>query len=279
MSGFLTYCLQRFTPVLLLLAGVNAVNAQSKRFVHVAAGDYSLGREGYINNPQRTVHTNGFDIAATELTNAEFEKFVQATGYVTDAERRKNALVFTPGLREFRWLEDSTACWRYPNGITRGGIEDKMDHPVTAISYRDAVAYCDWAGVRLPTLDEWEIASRAGAATTYFWGNEMTPLSAYANIWKGRDHLQADSTDGYMYTSPVASFKPNPWGLYDVYGNVFEYCEGRLPTDKAGSRAVHARGGSWWCSKNSCSFFNSVDIGSVKRGASFSNLGFRVVKR
>nr|WP_295866255.1 SUMF1/EgtB/PvdO family nonheme iron enzyme [uncultured Chitinophaga sp.] len=279
MSGFLTYCLQRFTPVLLLLAGVNAVNGQSQRFVHVAAGDYSLGREGYINNPLRTVHTNGFDIAATELTNADFEKFVQATGYVTDAERRKNALVFTPGLREFRWLEDSTACWRYPNGITRGGIKDKMDHPVTTISYRDAIAYCDWAGVRLPTLDEWEIASRAGAPTTYFWGNEMTPLSTYANVWKGRDHLQADSTDGYMYTAPVASFKPNSWGMYDVYGNVFEYCDGRLPTDKAGSRVIHARGGSWWCSKNACSFFNSVDIGSVKRGASFSNLGFRVVKR
>lgn len=279
MNSLLTYFLQRFTPVLLLLTGVNAVNGQSRRFIHVAAGDYTLGRKGYVNNPLRTVHTGGFDIAATELTNADFEKFVQATGYVTDAERRKNALVFTPGLREFRWLEDSTACWRYPNGVARGGIENKMDHPVTTISYRDAIAYCEWAGVRLPTLDEWEIASRAGASTTYFWGDEMTPLSTYANVWKGRDHLQADSTDGYMYTSPAGSFKPNPWGLYDVYGNVFEYCEGRLPTDKTDSRVVHARGGSWWCSKNSCGFFNSVDIGNVKRGASFSNLGFRVVKK
>lgn len=279
MSGFLTYCLQRFTPVLLMLAGVNAVNGQSSRLVHVPAGDYTLGRKGYINNPLRTVHTNGFDIAATELTNAEFEKFVQATGYVTDAERNKNALVFSPGLREFRWLEDTTACWRYPNGVTRGGIENKMDHPVTTISYRDAVAYCKWAGVRLPSLDEWEIASRAGATTTYFWGDDMMPLSTYANVWHGRDHLQADSTDGYMYTAPVGSFKPNAWGLYDMYGNVFEYCEGRLPTDKPDSRSVHARGGSWWCSKNSCAFFNSVDIGRVKRGASFSNLGFRVVRK
>lgn len=279
MKTFLKYCLQHITPVLLMLAGVNAVKGQSPAFVHVPAGEYRVGKKDYPMNPLRTVHTNGFDIAATELTNTDFEKFVQATGYITDAERLKNALVFEPGLREFRWLEDSTAYWRYPNGISRGDITSKMNHPVTCISYRDAMAYCQWAGVRLPTLDEWEIASRAGASTTYFWGDDLSQISTYANVWHGRDHLKADSSDQYMYTAPVASFKPNPWGLYDIYGNIFEFCEGRVPTDEKNSRVVHARGGSWWCSKNSCSFFNSVDIGRVKRGASFSNLGLRVVKK
>jgi formylglycine-generating enzyme required for sulfatase activity len=219
---------------------------------------------------------NSFSIAATETTNSQFLQFVVATGYLTDAEKFKDALVFAPGLEEFRWLEDSTACWRYPNGKSRGGITDKMNHPVTTISYTDIQAYCQWAEVRLPSFEEWEIASRAGAATTYCWGDDADSITRYANIWHGRDHLTADSTDGFMYTAPVASFQPNAWGLYDMYGNVFEFCEGRLSSD-GDKKLAHARGGSWWCSSNSCSFFNSVDIGRVHPNASFSNQGFRVV--
>ncbi|MVT10260.1 formylglycine-generating enzyme family protein [Chitinophaga tropicalis] len=244
-------------------------------FVRIPVGDYQVGRKGHHLNPLRKVHVNSYYIGATEVTNRLFAAFITATGYVTDAERRHNAMVFEPGLEEFRWLEDSTACWKYPNGISRGGITDKMDHPVTCISYADIQVYCKWAGVRLPSFEEWEIASRAGASTTYFWGEDTSQLSTYANVWHGHDHLRADSTDGYMYTSPVASFKPNAFGLYDVYGNVFEFCEGHLKDEKA----VHARGGSWWCSQHSCSYFNSVEIGRVNAHASFSNQGFRVVKK
>lgn len=253
-------------------------------YINIPAGTYTVGEKGHVQNPLRTVRTTGFEIAATELTNASFEKFVLATGYITDAEKFKNAMVFVPGLAEFRWLEDSTAYWRYPNGKRRGGIEQKMDHPVTTISYHDAQAYCIWAKVRLPTLDEWEIASRGAnvenpAARR---SNAKNPASpgfdiASGNIWRGRDHLQADSSDGFMYTSPVGSFRPNASGLYDLFGNVFEFCSGALPGD--GKNIVHARGGSWWCSKNACSFFNATDIGRVHVRASFSNQGFRVVKR
>jgi len=199
-------------------------------------------------------------------------------GYTTDAERLHNAMVFEPGLKEFRWLEDSTAYWRFPNGVSRGGIDHKMNHPVTCISYSDIKAYCQWAGVRLPTLDEWEIACRAGSTTDYFFGNNDEAIGKYANIWNGHDHLVADSSDGFMYTAPVASFAPNPLGLYDMYGNVFEFCDGRLPSDKS-KMIAHARGGSWWCSRNSCHFFNSADIGRTHIHASFSNQGFRVVKK
>jgi sulfatase modifying factor 1 len=174
-------------------------------------------------------------------------------------------------------MNDSTAYWRFPNGIGRGGIDNKMNHPVTCISYNDILAYCNWADVRLPTLDEWEIACRAGSETDYFFGNDKNKISSYANIWKGRDHLVADSSDGYMYTAPVASFKPNGNGLYDMYGNVFEFCSGKLKENES-SMTVHARGGSWWCSKNACNFFNSYDIGRVNIHASFSNQGFRVAK-
>lgn len=247
-------------------------------YVLVPAGTYNVGQKGHVLNPLRPVKTDRFYIATTELTNAAFENFIQATGYVTDAERLKNALVFVPGLEEFKWLEDSTACWRYPNGKSRGGIENKSKHPVTTISYQDALAYCTWAKVRLPSLEEWEIASRAGSADPYFWGTDQQKAGIYANIWQGRNHLKADSSDGYMYTAPVASFRPNAWGLYDMYGNVFEFCTGSLATDSKKGNTAHARGGSWWCSKNACNFFNSVDIGRVHPHASFSNQGFRVVK-
>lgn len=259
----------------MVFSGSTRAQADSN-YAFVRGGAYTVGKENHLLNPLRQTTVKDFYIARRETTNQEFERFVKATSYRTDAEHRHDAMVFEPGLKEFKWLEDSSAWWRYPNGLSRGGIEDRMDHPVTCISYSDILAYCQWAGVRLPSLDEWEIASRAGAATDYFFGNDHGGISEYANIWHGRDHLKADSTDGYLYTSPVGSFAPNPWGLYDMYGNVFEFCSGKPGNEK--STVAHARGGSWWCSKNACSFFNSVDIGRVNIHASFSNQGFRVVK-
>lgn len=247
-------------------------------FVLVAKGEYAVGKKGHLLNPYRKVVINSFFIAKTETTNQQFEAFVNATGYKTDAEKMHNAMIFVPGLQEFEWKQDSTAYWKFPNGVSRGGIENKMNHPVTSISYVDAIEYCKWAGVRLPTLDEWEIACRAGTTSDYFWGNDKSQIKKYANIWYGRNHLTADSSDGYMYTSPVGSFAPNPWGLYDMYGNVFEFCEGDFYGKPKNKKIAHARGGSWWCSKNACNFFNSYDIGRVSIHASFSNQGFRVVK-
>lgn len=252
--------------------------AQEKGFIVIPQGEYSIGHSQVPDNPVRKVKTESFLIASTELTNADFEKFVQATSYQTLAERFRNAQVFEPGLEEFRWLQDSTAYWRYPNGISRGGIENKMNHPVTCISYKDAIAYCEWANVRLPTLDEWEISAKAGSTSNFSEGITPENISEFANIWLGKNHLEADTSDGFMYTSPVGSFKPNAWGLYDVFGNVFEFCEGSLPRDN-GRFVAHARGGSWWCSKNACSAYNSFFVGSVNPNASFSNLGFRVVKK
>lgn len=263
--------------LVLLLSAVTAMAQQNKKFVLVPKGIYEVGKAASTQNPLRKVQVDSFRIAIYETTNREFAAFVAATGYITDAEKQHNALVFEPGLDEFRWKNDSTAYWRYPNGISRGGISDCMNHPVTCISYRDVQAYCTWACVRLPTLDEWEIACRAGSRTNYFFGNDDKPIKAYANVWHGHDHKKADYSDGYMYTSPVGHFKPNAWGLYDMYGNVFEFCTGKLtPTEKP--FIAHARGGSWWCSSSACHAFNSYSIGQVHVHASFSNQGFRVVK-
>ncbi len=266
------------TGILFLLLTGRPSHAQSdSNFISIPAGNYSIGKKGHQLNPLRTVRIKSFRIAKKETTNQEFAAFINATGYKTDAERNQNALVFQPGLKEFVWDNDSSANWRFPNGISKGGIENKMDHPVTCISYSDIQAYCSWAQIRLPSLEEWEIGSRAGSDSDYFFGNDREKLIQYANIWHGHDHMTADSSDGYMYTSPVGSFAPNPWGLYDMYGNVFEFCSGKVKKSEKKTIA-HARGGSWWCSKNACSFFNSFDIGRVNIHASFSNQGFRVAK-
>jgi formylglycine-generating enzyme len=258
--------------------GMITLQAQDSNFVVVAKAVYTIGKKDHLLNPLRRVQVNSFAIAKRETTNREFEEFIKATSYKTDAERMHNALVFQPGLKEFEWMEDSTAHWRYPNGTSRGGIANKMDHPVTCISYTDIIAYCKWANVRLPSLEEWEVAARAGSKSDYFFGNNNKMLEKFANIWRGKDHLIADSSDGYMYTSPVGIFAPNPWGLYDMYGNVFEFCSGKVKSNQSNTIA-HARGGSWWCSRNACNFFNSYDIGRVNIHASFSNQGFRVVKK
>lgn len=251
--------------------------AKPEGFVRIPAGKYVLGSKGHWRNPTHTVQLQEFYLSATEITNKQFSDFVNATGYTTIAERYKNAMTFYVGLDEFEWITDSTANWRFPFGEKQGGIEEKMNHPVTCISYMDALAYCEWAKVRLPTLDEWEAACRAHTTTRYYWGNKPERIQEYANIWKSRDHKTVNVPEDYLWTAPVASYKPNPWGLYDMYGNVFEFCEGAPLHTSSTKDMVSSRGGSWWCSKNSCNFFNSVDIGRINKYASFSNNGFRVV--
>jgi len=259
-------------PLLALITGLS-----SGDFLQVPAAKYRIGKAGHVQNPPRWVRVGSFRIAKFETTNEQFGAFVQATGYVTDAERLHNGMVFEPPLPEFRWIRDRSATWRFPNGKTRGSIEGKGRHPVTSISFADALAYCKWAHVRLPTLSEWEVACRAGMTGDYFFGSSAAKIGAYANVWHGRNHTRWDDSDGYRWTSPVGSFKPNPWGLYDMYGNVFEFCSGTLMGDRS-ALTRHSRGGSWWCSASSCCFFNSADIGNVGLHASFSNQGFRVVE-
>jgi formylglycine-generating enzyme len=247
-------------------------------FAHIAAGEYVVGALNHQMNPKRSVKVAAFEISTHEITNRQFAEFCTATGHITLAEKRHDAMVFYPGLAEFQWQRDSTAYWRFPNGTSRGGIDQKMDHPVTCISFLDAQAYCKWAGVRLPTLDEWEIAARAGARSHYFWGNAPSKVPEFGNIWHGKNHAQPDTADPWMYTSPVGSYLPNPFGLYDVYGNVFEFCAGKPAFLAAKAGIACARGGSWWCSFAACNYFNNADIGDVPVFASFSNQGFRVVR-
>jgi len=265
--------------LLFFLWGCQSSKQIQDGYLLIEGGDYQLGDSLHSLNQAHTATLAPFWIGVHEVTNAEFQAFVEATAYVTIAERDKNAKVFYPGLGEFKWVDDSTANWRFPNGVSRGGITEKMDHPVTTVSFIDIKAYCKWAGVRLPTLDEWEVAARHGTRSVFFWGNnKMAPISEYGNVWGGKDHLVPDSVDAYLYTAPVGSFSPSPNGLFDIYGNVFEFCADRPGRMQDQDDLACARGGSWWCSTHSCAFFNSLDIGRSKIWASFSNQGFRVVK-
>ena len=245
-------------------------------FINIPKGGYTVGSKKNVYNPKRIFKTEGYSISKYEVTNAQFKSFVDATHYITTAEKKLNAHVYRPGLSEYFWQRDTTANWRYPQGVSYYCTDTMPNHPVTCINYDDAIAFCKWAGVRLPSFEEWEVACRADSKHTYHWGKDADAVSMYANVWHAQTHLQEDWSDGFAFTSPVGCFQANSWGIYDMAGNVFELCEGSLPRDK--ENMVHARGGSWWCSKSTCSFFNCVDIGSYRKEASFSNIGFRVVK-
>lgn len=205
--------------------------------------------------PQHKVSVKPFYMDIHEVTNADFEKFITETGYVTTAEKAidwevmkkelppntpkladedlmPGSMVFSApesvnGLQDYSqwWRWEIGANWRHPLG-PKSDIKGKEDYPVVHISYDDALAYAQWAGKRLPTEAEWEWAARGGLDNPiYPWGNEHIDKGApKANSWTGTFPTQNTEKDGYYYTAPVGSFSPNGYGLYDMAGNVWEIC-------------------------------------------------------
>ena len=252
------------------------IGPNDHQLITVPAGTYQLGEKGHRINPPHAAKLLTFRISDAETTNAQFAEFVRRTGYVTDAERRGSGKVFREGMADWVWIDIPGACWRQPMGPDGPDFSSLLQHPVTQISGADAEAYCHWLGARLPSLDEWEVAARASARGQWPWGPKFIP--GRANIWNGETHKAEAPADGFTYTAPIRSFPPNKWGLYDVIGNVFEYCAD-LPRSLRGQEAtfVAGRGGSWWCSAGTCNYFNLVDIGHMDRHGSLANQGFRVV--
>ena len=197
--------------------------------------------------PIHRVQVDGFWMDRTEVTNAEFARFVGASGYVTVAERVPRAedfpgvpaeylvpgsLVFSPPAQAVP-LDDPARWWRYVPGASwrhpagpGSDLIGRQSHPVVHVAFEDAAAYAAWAGKRLPTEAEWEFAARGGVAgESYAWGPDLTPEGRWmANIWQGGFPAGNTAADGFNGAAPVASFPANRYGLHDVAGNVWEWC-------------------------------------------------------
>lgn len=263
-----------------------------------ADGPYPEDGEG----PVREVTLSGFEIAATAVTNAEFAAFVQSTGYATDAERYGWTFVFAGFLpRRFPptraaagaswWRQVHEADWRHPEG-PGSGLRGRQDHPVVHVSHDDALAYCRWAGARLPTEAEWEFAARGGlTGKPYPWGDEREPGGEHRmNVWQGSFPDRNTAADGYVGTCPVDAFPPNGYGLYNTTGNVWEWCADWFNpryhrkgpwTDPTGPRFGQARvlkGGSHMCHESYCFRYRTSARMGNSPDSSTGNTGFRVAR-
>ncbi len=229
--------------------------------------------------PVREVAVAPFAISPTTVTNAQFATFVKATGYVTEAERFGFSFVFQhfapdgdPLPNTPWWKVVEGATWRRPEG-PRSDVSTRQNHPAVHVSWHDAQAYCAWAGARLPTEAEWEFAARGGLAQKrYPWGDELTPGGRHmANIWQGVFPHHNTAADGYPGTAPVKSFRPNGFGLYNMSGNVWEWC-----ADLAGDGRRSMRGGSYLCHESYCNRYRVAARSSNTPDSSTGNIGFRV---
>ena len=306
--------------------------------VWISGGEFSMGANvgggGSCEAPTASndagpihrVRVDGFWMDVTAVTNEQFKKFVESTNYVTIAERTPTreefpdapaenlvagSVVFTPTDHEVPlndhlqwWSYMKGANWRRPLGPD-SDIKGKEKYPVVQIAYPDAEAYAKWAGKRLPTEAEFEFAARGGlSGKTYVWGDEFRPNGKWmANTWQGKFPVKDAGEDGFVGIAPVKSFPPNRYGLYDMAGNVWEWCSDwyrpdyyRALADKGGvainpqgpdspfdpaepneKKRVH-RGGSFLCTDQYCSRYivGTRSKGEVNAGT--NHLGFRCVK-
>jgi formylglycine-generating enzyme required for sulfatase activity len=282
--------------------------------VRLDGGSFLMGTEAAEGFPEdgegpvRNVTLDPFYIDAHAVTNAEFLEFIRETGYTTDAERFGWSFVFEEFINESDrnrilqnvgatpwWVAVEGATWLDPNGPSESILDNRelLKHPVTHVSWRDAKAYAEWADKRLPTEAEWEYAARGGREQRPFpWGDELEPDGEHrCNVWQGEfpDHNTGD--DGYLQTAPVDAFEPNGYGLYNVAGNVWEWCGDWFSPDyhttdaydhdnpagppKGDQRVM--RGGSYLCHESWCNRYRVAARSKNTPDSSTGNIGFRCV--
>ena len=260
---------------------VKQVEAGSKRgMVRIPADVTQIGSDRFQpeERPEREVFVPTFLIDEHEVTNAEFQQFVDATGYKTTSEREGGGVFRKPdsvaGLNDIRqwWVLDKSANWRFPHG--QGGVAARPSDPVVQVTVDDALAYARWRGRDLPTEEEWERAARGGLKDSdYTWGNQ--PDQKKANYWQGAFPIFDSGTDGYEGVAPVGCFPPNGYGLFDMAGNVWE-----LTNSKWGSSENPViKGGSWLCADNYCLRYRPAARQSADYTLGTDHIGFRTVSR
>ncbi|XP_014385236.1 PREDICTED: sulfatase-modifying factor 1 isoform X3 [Myotis brandtii] len=253
--------------------------------VSIPAGVFTMGTDDpQIKQdgeaPARRVTVDAFYMDAYEVSNADFERFVNATGYLTEAEKFGDSFVFEGLLSEQVkagiqqavaaapwWLPVKGASWRHPEGPD-STVLHRPDHPVLHVSWNDAVAYCAWAGKRLPTEAEWEYSCRGGLHDRLFpWGNKLQPRGQhYANLWQGEFPVTDTGEDGFRGTAPVDAFPPNGYGLYNIVGNAWEWTADWWAVRHSAEEALNPS----YCYRYRCAARSQNTPDS-----SASNLGFR----
>jgi formylglycine-generating enzyme len=275
--------------------------------VQLPGGEFLMGTDSVVGfaedgeGPARPVRVSPFAIGASAVTNAQFRAFVRAASYITEAERAGSSFVFylqvpaerRRALRQVSrelpwWVPVEGACWQRPTG-PGSGIHDRLDHPVVHVSWNDAAAYCAWAGLRLPSEAQWEYAARGGLEQRlYPWGDAFDDDGrAHCHTWQGR--FPSQPAPGWQPdTRPVASYAPNGFGLYDMAGNVWQWCADWFDPLYHRSTAAHdplqgrftgrrsQRGGSFLCHASYCNRYRCGARGANTPVSSASNCGFRV---
>lgn len=293
------------------------------RMVLIKGGSFKMGSNSYEDaQPIHEVELNSFYMDEHEVTNRQFAAFVNETGYVTVAERPLDPNEFpgvdpqmlVPGSAVFIgsavtsnldnhlqwWDYKPGASWRHPEG-RNSSIEGREGHPVTQVAWEDAAAYARWAGKRLPTEAEWEYAAKANIHQDeeYYWGNEKLENDKWlANIYQGKFPSFNSKEDGFESTSPVKSFPANAFGLYDMEGNVWEWCADYYRPDYYGKSSSNnpkgpndsydpqepglvkraQRGGSFLCNDEYCQRYKAGARGKGEVNSPTNNVGFRCVK-